>query len=544
MTSQAIRYDGEFDVIVAGGGSAGCALAGRLSEDPSLRVCLLEAGGEGKGVLVRAPIGASAMLPTKIGNWGYETVPQKGLNGRKGYMPRGKMLGGSSGINAMIYVRGHHADYDRWADMGCAGWGWDDVLPYFRKSENNEAHKDALHGQGGPLNVADLRSDNRYQQIFLEAARQAQFRINEDFNGAEQEGLGLYQVTQKDGERWTAARAYIHPHMGRRPNLVVETGAQTARVLFEGKRAVGVEFRQGGAMRRLRARREVVLSAGAINSPQILLLSGVGPSADLKAQGVDVVHDLPGVGANLRDHPDFIFGYHLNDTDLVGLSVKGSLRMLKEIARWRKEGRGMVASNFAEAGGFLKTRADLPYPDVQLHFVVAVVDDHARKQHLGHGYSCHVCLLRPKSVGHLKLASADPFAAPSIDPAFLDHPDDLETMVAGYKLTKRLLDSPPLASLGAKDMWTGAVRTDDDIRAILRARVDTVYHPIGTCKMGVDDLAVVDPRLRVRGLEGLRVIDASIMPDLIGGNTNAPSIMIGEKGADMMKADIRARLAA
>jgi choline dehydrogenase-like flavoprotein len=533
MTSQAIHYDGEFDIIVAGGGSAGCAVAGRLSEDPSLRVCLLEAGGEGKGVLVRAPIGASAMLPTRIGNWGYETVPQKGLNGRKGYMPRGKMLGGSSGINAMIYVRGHHADYDRWADMGCAGWGWSDVLPYFRKSENNETHTDALHGQGGPLNVADLRSDNPYQQVFLEAARQAQFRIN-----------GLYQVTQKDGERWTAARAYIHAHMGRRPNLVVETGAQTARVLFEGKRAVGVEFRQGGAMRRLRARREVVLSAGAINSPQILLLSGVGPAADLKAQGIDLVHDLPGVGANLRDHPDFIFGYHLNDTDLVGLSLKGSLRMLKEIARWRKEGRGMVASNFAEAGGFLKTRPDLPYPDVQLHFVVAVVDDHARKQHLGHGYSCHVCVLRPKSVGHLKLASADPFATPLIDPAFLDHPDDLETMVAGYKLTKRLLDSPPLASLGAKDMWTGGVRTDDDIRAILRARVDTVYHPIGTCKMGVDDMAVVDPQLRARGLEGLRVIDASIMPDLIGGNTNAPSMMIGEKGADLIKADMKAQLAA
>ena len=544
MTSQAIRYDGEFDVIVAGGGSAGCALAGRLSEDPSLRVCLLEAGGEGKGVLVRAPIGASAMLPTKIGNWGYETVPQKGLNGRKGYMPRGKMLGGSSGINAMIYIRGHHADYDRWAAEGCAGWGWADVLPYFLKSENNEAHDDPLHGKGGPLNVANLRSDNPYQQIFLEAARQAQFRINEDFNGVEQEGLGLYQVTQKNGERWTAARAYVHPYMGLRANLAVETGAQTARVLFEGKRAVGVEFRQGGKLRRYRARREVVLSAGAINSPQILLSSGVGPAADLARLGVNVVHDLPGVGANLQDHPDFIFGYHINDTNLVGLSLKGSLRMLKEIARWKREGRGMVASNFAEAGGFLKTRPDLPYPDVQLHFVVAVVDDHARKQHLGHGYSCHVCLLRPKSVGSLKLANADPFAAPLIDPAFLEHPDDLEAMVAGYKLTKRLLASPPLASLGAKDMWTGHVKTDDDIRAILRQRVDTVYHPIGTCKMGVDDMAVVDPRLRVRGLDGLRVIDASIMPDLIGGNTNAPSMMVGEKGADMMKQDMKAAIAA
>ena len=540
MSNIAIHYDAEFDVIVAGGGSSGCALAGRLSEDPALRVCLLEAGGEGRNILVRAPIGASAMLPTKIGNWAYETLPQKGLNGRKGYMPRGKMLGGSSGINAMIYIRGHHADYDHWAELGCDGWGWSDVLPYFRKSENNEAHHDALHGQGGPLNVANLRSDNPYQQVFLDAARQAQFRINEDFNGAEQEGLGLYQVTQKDGERWTAARAYIHPHMGHRPNLVVETGAQTTRVLFDGKRAVGVEFRQGGALRRLRARREVVLSAGAINSPQILLLSGVGPAQDLQAQGIDVVHDLPGVGANLQDHPDFIFGYQINDTDLVGLSLKGSLRMIKEIARWRKEGRGMVASNFAEAGGFLKTRPDLPLPDVQLHFVVAVVDDHARKQHLGHGYSCHVCLLRPKSVGSLKLASADPFAAPLIDPAFLEHPDDLETMVAGYKLTRRLLDAPPFASLGAKDMWTSGVRSDDDIRAILRARVDTVYHPVGTCKMGKDSMAVVDPRLRVYGIEGLRVVDASIMPGLIGGNTNAPAMMIGEKAADMMRADLAA----
>ena len=544
MTNQAIHYDREFDVIIAGGGSAGCALAGRLSEESSISVCLLEAGGDGQGLLVRAPIGASAMLPTKIGNWAYETVPQKGLNGRKGYMPRGKMLGGSSGINAMIYIRGHHADYDRWAETGCAGWGWADVLPYFLKSEHNEAHGGALHGKDGPLNVCDLRSDNPYQEIFLEAARQAQFRINPDFNGEEQEGLGLYQVTQKNGERWTAARAYLFPHLGQRANLAVETGAQTARILFEGRRAVGVEFRQRGALRRFRARREVVLSAGAINSPQLLLLSGVGPAADLKALGVEVTHDLPGVGANLRDHPDFIFGYHLNDPNLIGLSLKGSARMLKEIARWRKERRGAVASNFAEAGGFLKTQADLPYPDVQLHFVVAVVDDHARKQHLGHGYSCHVCLLRPKSVGALKLASANPFAAPLIDPAFLDHPDDLETMVAGYKLTKRLLDSPPLASLGARDMWTGAVKTDDDIRAILRRRVDTVYHPIGTCKMGVDSMAVVDPRLRVHGLDGLRVVDASIMPDLIGGNTNAPSMMVGEKGADMIKADFKAALAA
>ena len=523
------------DYIVIGGGSSGCALAGRLSEDANTSVTLLEAGGDGDTWIVNTPAAVVLMVPQTLNSWGFETVPQIGLDGRRGYQPRGKVLGGSSSINAMAYIRGHQSDYDEWAAMGNTGWSFQDVLPYFLKSEHNHAINNEWHGQDGPLSVSNLRTDNPFQQHYLKAAGQAGYPVNNDFNGAEQEGLGVYQVTQINGERCSSYRAYLLPHMGTRPNLAVETGAMTQRILFEGKRAVGVEFRQGGQLKKMMARREVVLSAGAFQSPQLLMLSGIGDSAELQKHGIPVVHHLPGVGKNLKDHPDFIFAYKSNDQNLLGLSLQGGINLFKQILRYRRERRGMITSNFAECGGFLKTRPELKAPDIQLHFVIALVDDHARKLHMGHGFSCHVCLLRPKSSGTVSLQDANAETPPLIDPNFLGHPDDVEDLVAGYKLTDRLMKAPALAQYITKDLFTADVKTDDEIRAILRQRVDTVYHPVGSCKMGVDAMAVVDPSLKVHGVEGLRVVDASVMPTIIGGNTNAPAIMIAEKAADMMK---------
>ncbi|AOK55518.1 glucose-methanol-choline oxidoreductase [Burkholderia stagnalis] len=524
-----------FDYIVVGGGSGGCVVAGRLTERPDVTVCVLEAGNRGDGTLVNVPTGAVAMMPTRINNWAFETVPQPGLGGRRGYQPRGKALGGSSAINAMVYIRGHRSDYDHWAALGNDGWAFDDVLPYFRLSEHNERFDDAWHGRDGPLWVSDLRTGNPFHARYLEAARQAGLPLTDDFNGAQQEGIGLYQVTQKHGERWSAARAYLLPHVGRRDNLTVETHAQVLRILFDGTRAIGVEVRQHGEVRTLRARREVVLAAGAFQTPQLLMLSGVGPAAELARVGIRTLADLPGVGRNLQDHPDFIFGYRTRSVDTLGVSAGGGLRMLRELLRFRRERRGMLTSNFAEGGGFLKTRAELDAPNIQLHFVVALVDDHARRLHTGHGMSCHVCLLRPRSRGAVTLQSADPLAAPRIDPAFFDDPRDLDDMVAGFKLTRRLMQAPALAGWITRDLFTANVTTDDEIRDVLRQRTDTVYHPVGTCRMGRDALAVVDPQLRVRGLQGLRIVDASVMPTLIGGNTNAPTIMIAEKAVDLMR---------
>ncbi|HTG08994.1 MAG TPA: choline dehydrogenase [Bradyrhizobium sp.] len=529
-----------FDFVVVGGGSGGCAVAGRLSEDPRTSVALLEAGGAGDNWVVTTPGALALMVPSKLNNWAFDTVPQASLNGRVGYQPRGKGLGGSSAINAMVYIRGHRSDYDQWASLGNDGWSFADVLPYFKRSEDNADFGGDYHGKGGPLPVNKLRTDNPVQQTFLQAAREAQFRIREDFNAEDHEGLGVYQVTQKNGERWSAARAYVHPHLATRANLRVETTAQATRILFEGKRAVGVEYRQGTETRQIRARREVIIASGAFQTPQLLMLSGIGDHAALAKHGIATTHHLPGVGQNLQDHPDFIFAYMSDSPYFTGMSFSGIVHQLRAIMQYRRERRGPMTSNFAECGGFLKTRPDLDVPDIQLHFGMAIVDDHGRKRRWGRGFSCHVCLLRPKSRGNVALHSADPMAAPLIDPNFLGEVDDLESMVAGYKTTRRLMETPALRALEKKDLFTESVRTDDDIRALLRARVDTVYHPVGTCKMGVGDpLAVVDPKLRVYGLEGLRIVDASVMPTLIGGNTNAPTIMIGEKAADMIKAEMR-----
>jgi len=524
----------EFDYVVVGGGSAGCALAARLSEDPALRVCLLEAGPSDESAIISTPAGVALILPTRIRNWAFETVPQDALYERRGYQPRGRMLGGSSSLNAMIYMRGHPSDYDDWAAAGASGWAWRDVLPYFLRAENNERGASDFHGAGGPLNVADLRSPNPFARLFVEAAKEAGLPANDDFNGAQQEGVGLYQVTQKGGERWNAARAYLHPAMSR-PNLAVYTGAHALRVLFAGRRATGVEIRRAGRTETIAAAREVVLAAGAFQSPQLLMCSGVGPGEQLRALGLAVVHDSPGVGENLQDHPDYIINRKLRSGELMGVSLGGAVRLARELWRYLRERRGMLTTNFAEAGGFVKSEPGLERPDLQLHFVIGIIDNHNRTLHLGHGLSCHVCVLRPKSRGTVRLASRDARDAPLIDPRFLAEPEDLAGLVRGFKLVRRILDAPALAAFPSTELYTAKVRDDAEIERAIRARTDTVYHPVGTCRMGSDAGAVLDPELRVRGVEGLRVADCSVMPSLIGGNTNAPAIMIGERAAEFMR---------
>jgi choline dehydrogenase-like flavoprotein len=523
-----------YDYVIVGAGSAGCVLAARLSEDPAVSVCLLEAGKRDSSPLIHVPLGLAALVPHRIHNWAFDTTPQPGLDGRRGYQPRGKTLGGSSSINAMVYTRGHRSDYDEWTALGNVGWSYADVLPYFRRSEHNERIVDAYHGQGGPLNVADQRSPSGLNEVFLAAAEGLGYRRNTDFNGAEQEGVGIYQVTQRNGQRCSAAAAYLTPNLGR-PNLTVLTRAHATRVLFEGTRAAGVEFRQRGATKSVRANREVILSAGALQSPQLLMLSGIGDAEALAKLGIPVVAHAPGVGRGLKDHVDFIFAYRSQRTDLMGLAPADILRGGASAMRYWRDRRGIFTSNVAESGGFLKTSADLTAPDIQLHVCIGILESHGRRLHAARGYSCHFCLLRPKSAGSVMLHSADPLAPPAIDPAFYADPDDLETMVKAFKLTRAILDSPQLAPFRGRELFTADVRTDDEIRAVLRARSDTIYHPVSTCRMGVDELAVVDPQLRVRGIAGLRVVDASVMPTLIGGNTNAPTIMIAEKASDLIR---------
>ncbi|MEZ8100300.1 GMC family oxidoreductase [Vibrio bivalvicida] len=526
-----------YDFIIVGGGSAGCVLAARLTEDPAVSVCLLEAGGKDTSPLIHTPVGAVAMLPTKYNNWGFETVPQAGLNGRKGYQPRGKTLGGSSSINAMMYARGHRYDYDLWASLGNEGWGFDDCLPYFKKSENNEIHHDEYHGQGGPLNVANLRSPSEMLEKYLQACESIGIPRNEDINGAEQLGAMATQVTQHNGERCSAAKAYLTPNLSR-PNLTVITKATTHKVLFRDKRAIGVEYGLSGKRIQIKCKKEVILSAGAFGSPQILLLSGVGPKEELDKHGIYQVHQLAGVGENLQDHIDLIHSYKCSaKRSTFGISLQMAADISKALPEWRKYRSGKLTSNYAEGIGFFCSAEGVQVPDLEFVFVVAVVDDHARKIHTSHGFSCHVTLLRPKSRGTVKLKSTDPYDPPSIDPAFFSHPDDMHVMIKAWKKQYKMLESKAFDDVRRESFYPLDVIDDNSIEQDIRNRADTQYHPVGTCKMGIeqDPLAVVDNNLSVYGLESLRVVDASIMPTLIGGNTNAPTIMIAEKVADKIK---------
>jgi choline dehydrogenase-like flavoprotein len=530
-----------YDYVIVGGGSAGSTLAARLSEDPAIKVCLLEAGGDGKNLLIRAPLGTAAILPghLKSLNWAFPTVPQPGLGNRVCYQPRGKALGGSSAINAMLYVRGHPSDYDDWAAQGCEGWAWADVLPYFRKAEGNERGTDALHGAQGPLQVGDQKKPRPVTRAFLDACGENQVRANPDFNGHNQEGAGLYQVTQfwdgpKRGERCSAAAAYLHPVMDR-ANLTVVTGAHATGLAMEGKHVTGVRYRVGRREETASARSEVILSAGAFNTPQLLLLSGIGPAVEMARHHIPLRHELPGVGRNLQDHLDFVMCFTSRDRDMLGISLMGTVDLVRNILEWRREGVGMVASPGAEAGVFLKSDPAQARPDLQLHFVAGIVDDHARKLHLGHGWSCHVCVLRPFSRGEVGLSDANPLSPPRIDPGFLSDERDADLLHKGVVAMRRILNAPALAKYRKRELYTAGVE-DDALMPLIRARADTVYHPVGTCRMGTDENAVVDAELRVHGLTGLRIADASIMPTLIGGNTNAPTIMIAEKAADMIRA--------
>ena len=529
----------EFDIIIVGGGSAGSAIAGRLSEDPGLRICLIEAGGTNRDLRVTTP-GLMPFSPASS-NWAFETVPQPGLGGRRGYQPRGRGLGGSSAINAMLYIRGNAWDYDNWAAMGCAGWSWSDVLPWFRRAENNERGADELHGGDGPLSVSDQHWVNPLSHAFVAAATELQLPENDDFNGPRQDGVGIYQVTQKGGERWTAARAYVDPVRGR-PNLAIRTECLVERIVIENGRAVGVAIRRGGERKTIHARAGVVLSAGAFGSPQLLMLSGIGPAAHLREHGIEVALDRPSVGANLQDHIDYVAGFDTpNDRTGFGRSLAGTWAMALAMLQHRRNRTGAMTTPYAEAGGFDRTRPDLPAPDIQYHFVPAVLVDHGREKVKGHGFSLHVCVLRPKSRGTVTLASADPAAPPAIDPAFLSDEDDLIVLREGTRRAHRIIAGAPFRRYGPVDRTPVDLTDDAALDALIRARADTVYHPVGTCRMGGDADAVVDPTLALNGVEGLWVADASVMPQIVSGNTNAPSIMIGERAADFVKAELRAR---
>ena len=522
-----------FDYIVIGGGSGGSAVAGRLAVDGTRRVCLIEAGGRNDNVIIKTP----GFMPfiRNSSNYKYETVPQKGLNGRIGYQPRGKGLGGSSAINAMVYIRGNKWDYDNWAEMGCTGWAYDDVLPYFRKAEANERGADDYHGEGGPLFVSDQKSPNPTSHAFVESAAELQMRPNEDFNGELQEGFGLYQVTQRNGERWSAARAYVEP-IREQGNFAVRTKTLVEKLVVEGGRVTGVKVRRGRRSEMIYAKKGVILSAGAFNSPQILMLSGIGPAEHLKEHGIDVVLDRPAVGSNLQDHIDYVSGWQTESDVPIGGTLKGTLKMAGAIVEHRRKRTGAMTTCYAEAGGFWTVMEGAPAPDVQWHFVPAVLEDHGRENVKGYGFSLHACVLRPESRGTVRLGSANAADAPVIDPNFLDDDRDMAVLREGVRLSHRIADAPPLQVYGPTDRHPVDLNDDAALDELIRNRADTVYHPVGTCRMGADDDAVVDATLKVRGLEGLWIADASVMPKIVSGNTNAPSIMIGERCADFIKA--------
>ncbi|MBV8835033.1 MAG: choline dehydrogenase [Alphaproteobacteria bacterium] len=540
----AVPEERSFDYIVVGAGSAGCVLANRLTESGRHRVLLIEAGPEDRNLWIHVPIGYAKLFTDARHNWLYSSEPEAECGGRSIIQPRGKVMGGSSSINGLLYIRGQAEDFDHWRQLGNAGWSFSDVLPYFRRAEDQQRGEDALHGVGGPLSVSDVSEPHPLCEAFIEACAQAGLPRTDDFNGASQEGAGYFQLTTRKGRRWSTARGYLAPAR-KRHNLAVVGSALTTRILFDGRRATGVAYVKDGIKHVARANAEVILASGAFNSPQLLQLSGVGPGDLLRQHGIEVIADMKGVGADLQDHYQARFNYRCSEritmNDMMG-SLRGRVGAGLRYALFRK---GFLTVGAGYAGGFFKTDPSLPAPDVQFHFILFSADSVGQKLHPWPGFLASICQLRPESRGFVRIKSADPAQAPAIQPRYLTAPHDRDVVVKGMQLLRRVMGQRAIARYIVEELMPGSkVVSDADLLEFARQKGTTVFHPTSTCRMGSDVTAVVDERLRLHGFEGLRVADASIMPTVVSGNTNAACVMIGEKASDMILADASAKPAA